>query len=188
MAGGIGSRFWPESRTHHPKQFLDLLGTGRSLIQWTYNRFKHICPKENIYFITNEQYIDTLKQQIPELSDENIISEPSRKNTAPCAAYFAHKIMALNPLANIIMSPADHLIMDEHAFERTAHEALDFVAPAHSKPTTSNACWRSNWKTAAGLNSMWKPAIHRSTRMLAWLRTSPTTSPAMQQAPCIPAY
>ncbi|MBL7717744.1 MAG: mannose-1-phosphate guanylyltransferase [Flavipsychrobacter sp.] len=128
MAGGIGSRFWPVSRTGHPKQFLDLLGTGRSLIQWTYNRFKHICPKENIYFITNQSYISTLKEQIPEISDENIISEPSRKNTAPCAAYFAHKMMALNPNANIIMSPADHLIMDERAFERTTFDALDFVA------------------------------------------------------------
>jgi mannose-1-phosphate guanylyltransferase len=128
MAGGIGSRFWPESRTGFPKQFIDILGTGRSLIQWTYQRFQHICPQENIYFITNQQYITTLKEQIPELRDQNIISEPSRKNTAPCAAYFAHKMMALNPKANIIMSPADHLIMDECAFERTAIEALDFVA------------------------------------------------------------
>jgi len=128
MAGGIGSRFWPVSRTKYPKQFLDLLGTGRSLIQWTYNRFKHICPKENIYFITNQSYITALKEQIPEIDDANIISEPSRKNTAPCAAYFAHKIMALNPNANIIMSPADHLIMDERAFERTTYDALDFVS------------------------------------------------------------
>jgi mannose-1-phosphate guanylyltransferase len=128
MAGGIGSRFWPVSRQKHPKQFLDLLGTGRSLIQWTYNRFKHICPKENIYFITNQAYIQTLKDQIPEIDDANIISEPSRKNTAPCAAYFAHKMYALNPNANIIMSPADHLIMDERAFERTCYDALDFVA------------------------------------------------------------
>lgn len=128
MAGGIGSRFWPVSRTQYPKQFLDLLGTGKSLIQWTYNRFKHICPPENIYFITNEQYISTLKEQIPELDYKNIISEPSRKNTAPCAAYFAHKMMSLNPKANIIMSPADHLIMDEHAFERTMQDALDFVS------------------------------------------------------------
>lgn len=128
MAGGIGSRFWPESRAAKPKQFLDLLGTGRSLIQWTYLRFRDICPKENIYFITNQQYIGLLKEQIPEVSDHNIISEPSRKNTAPCAAYFAHKMMALNPDANIIMSPADHLIMDERAFERAMHEALDFVA------------------------------------------------------------
>jgi len=128
MAGGIGSRFWPMSRTAMPKQFLDILGTGRSLLQWTYQRFKHICPPENIYFITNHVYINTLKEQIPEVSDENIISEPSRKNTAPCAAYFAHKIMAKNPNANIIMTPADHLIMDERTFERTAHDALDFVA------------------------------------------------------------
>jgi len=128
MAGGIGSRFWPESRTHHPKQFLDLLGTGKSLIQWTYNRFKNICPVENIYFITNEQYINTLKQQIPEVADSNIIGEPSRKNTAPCAAYFAHKMMSLNPDANIIMSPADHLIMDERSFEQTAKNALEFVS------------------------------------------------------------
>lgn len=128
MAGGIGSRFWPVSRTQYPKQFLDLLGTGKSLIQWTYNRFKHVCPQENIYFITNQSYIATLKEQIPELNDANIISEPSRKNTAACAAYFAHKMMALNPEANIIMSPADHLIMDEHSFERTTQEALTFVA------------------------------------------------------------
>src|SRR5690606_35624296 len=80
MAGGIGSRFWPESRTSYPKQFIDLLGTGRSLIQWTYHRFKTIVPEENIYFITNESYIGTLKSQIPEISDDNIISEPSRKN------------------------------------------------------------------------------------------------------------
>ncbi len=128
MSGGIGSRFWPESRTHFPKQFLDLLGTGKSLIQWTYERFKKIVPAENIYFITNEQYIETLKSQIPESPYENIISEPSRKNTAPCATYFAHKLMALNPNANIIMSPADHLIMDEEAFIKTTLDALEFVS------------------------------------------------------------
>lgn len=128
MSGGIGSRFWPESRTALPKQFLDLLGTGKSLIQWTYHRFSKICPKENIYIITNHAYIKTLKEQIPELDDHNIISEPSRKNTAPCAAYFAHKIMALNPDANIIMSPSDHLIMDEHSFEQSCTDALDFVS------------------------------------------------------------
>lgn len=128
MAGGIGSRFWPESRTHYPKQFLDILGTGKSLIQWTYGRFRKICPEENIYFVINHSYTDILKKQIPELRDENIIREPSRKNTAPCAALFAHKMMRLNPDANIIMSPADHLIMDEQAFEKTALEALDFVS------------------------------------------------------------
>lgn len=128
MAGGIGSRFWPESRTHYPKQFLDLLGTGKSLIQWTYNRFLRICPKENIFLITNHSYVDILREQLPDVSEDRIISEPSRKNTAACAAYFAHKMTALNPDANIIMSPADHLIMDEQAFEKTALEAFDFVA------------------------------------------------------------
>lgn len=128
MAGGIGSRFWPASRTAKPKQFLDILGTGKSLIQWTYNRFRNICPVENIFVITNEQYIDTLKAQIPELQDQNILSEPSRKNTAPCAAYIAHKLLQLNPDANIIMSPADHLIFDERKFERDIIDALDYVS------------------------------------------------------------
>lgn len=127
MAGGIGSRFWPISRTHRPKQFLDILGTGRSLLQWTYSRFKDICPPENIYFITNHQYAALVREQLPELDEQQIISEPSRKNTAACAAYFAHKIYALNPLANIIMSPADHLILDERSFERSMFEGLDFV-------------------------------------------------------------
>ncbi len=128
MAGGIGSRFWPESRNEHPKQFLDILGTGKSLIQWTYERFKNICPIENIYIITNEAYIPTLKSQISEIQDKNILSEPSRKNTAACAAYIAHKLHALNPDANIVMSPSDHLIFDERIFERDIINALDFVS------------------------------------------------------------
>lgn len=127
MAGGIGSRFWPVSRTQYPKQFLDILGTGRSLLQWTYARFKDICPPENIYFITNHHYVSLIREQLPELREHQVMSEPSRKNTAACAAYFAHKIYALNPEANIIMTPADHLIMDERAFERSMFEGLDFV-------------------------------------------------------------
>lgn len=127
MAGGIGSRFWPISRTQRPKQFLDILGTGRTLLQWTYARFKDICPPENIFFITNHSYAELIKEQLPELADAQIMSEPSRKNTAACAAYFAHKINNLNPNANIIMAPADHLILDERAFERSMFEGLDFV-------------------------------------------------------------
>lgn len=127
MAGGIGSRFWPISRTHYPKQFLDILGTGRTLLQWTYARFKGICPPENIYFITNHTYVPLIREQLPDLRPDQIISEPSRKNTAACAAYFAHKIHALNPDANIIMSPADHLILDERTFERCMFDGLDFV-------------------------------------------------------------
>lgn len=128
MAGGIGSRFWPESRNSHPKQFLDILGTGKSLIQWTFERFKNICPVENIFVITNENYIKTLKEQIPEVQDNNILSEPSRKNTAACAAYIAYKLKLMNPKANIIMSPADHLIFDDRKFERDVIDALDFVS------------------------------------------------------------
>ncbi|HMN33040.1 MAG: mannose-1-phosphate guanylyltransferase [Chitinophagaceae bacterium] len=128
MAGGIGSRFWPESRNEFPKQFLDILDTGKSLIQWTYERFKDICPTENIYIITNEAYISTLKSQIPDIQEQNILSEPSRKNTAACAAYIAHKLYALNPNANIVMSPSDHLIFDERKFERDIVNALDFVS------------------------------------------------------------
>ncbi len=127
MAGGIGSRFWPISRNNYPKQFLDILGTGKSLIQWTYERFKNICPEENIFIITNSNYIPTLQEQLPNVDQKNIISEPSRKNTAPCAAYFAHKLYAINPNANIIMSPADHLIFDERKFERDILDALDYV-------------------------------------------------------------
>ena len=128
MAGGIGSRFWPISRNSYPKQFLDILGTGKSLIQWTYERFQNICPVENIYIITNGDYIPTLREQLPDLNIDNIISEPSRKNTAPCAAYFAHKLHAINPEANIIMSPADHLIFDERKFERDILDALEYVS------------------------------------------------------------
>ena len=125
MAGGIGSRFWPMSRTAVPKQFLDLLGTGRTLIQWTYHRFAQVCPPENIFVITNKEYTGQLQEQLPHLPAANIITEPSRKNTAACAVYFAHKIARLNPKGNIIMSPADHLILDERTFERTLYEALD---------------------------------------------------------------
>lgn len=128
MAGGIGSRFWPDSREHLPKQFLDLLGVGMTLLQSTYERFKDICPKENIYIVTGKKYIDIVKKQLPEINDNQIIAEPFRKNTAPAAAYATYKIQALNPKANIIFAPADHLILNQKNFEITAFEALDFVA------------------------------------------------------------
>jgi mannose-1-phosphate guanylyltransferase len=128
MAGGIGSRFWPVSRNVKPKQFLDLVGTGRSLIQSTYERFKQICPAENIYIVTHSSYVDLVKEQLPELPAGNILEEPSRKNTAACAAYVAWKLHDINPKANIIMSPSDHLILEERIFEKVCFEALDFVA------------------------------------------------------------
>lgn len=116
MAGGVGSRFWPMSRTAHPKQFIDILGTGHTLLQQTYNRFLKICPKENIFIVTNEDYVELVKEQIPEISDNNILKEPARKNTAPCVAYATYKIAQLNPDAVTVVAPSDHLIVMEDTF------------------------------------------------------------------------
>jgi mannose-1-phosphate guanylyltransferase len=127
MAGGIGSRFWPMSRTHMPKQFLDILNTGKTLIQWTFERFSAFIPVENIFIVTNESYAPIVQEQLPELPRENIVSEPSRKNTAPCIAYISYKIHKQNPEANLICAPADHLIMDGTAFRKVCLEALQFV-------------------------------------------------------------
>jgi len=119
MAGGIGSRFWPISRTSHPKQFIDILGTGKTLIQHTYDRFLKICPPENIYIVTNEIYSDLVKEQLKGIQDHQILTEPVMRNTAPCVAYGCFKIESLNPNAAIVVAPSDHLILDEAAF--TAH-------------------------------------------------------------------
>lgn len=127
MAGGIGSRFWPMSRTSYPKQFLDILNTGKSLIQWTYERFAAFMPVENIYVVTSEEYADIVAEQLPQLPKENILAEPSRKNTAPCVAYVSYKIQQRDPLANLIVAPADHLILDTKGFMKVCLEALSFV-------------------------------------------------------------
>ena len=115
MAGGIGSRFWPMSRTDFPKQFLDILNTGRTLIQSTFDRFAEFIPKENIYIVTAENYKPIVIEQLPELNPDNILTEPSRKNTAPCIAYISYKLRELNPNANLICAPADHLITEKDA-------------------------------------------------------------------------
>ena len=128
MAGGIGSRFWPASRTAKSKQFLDILGTGRTLIQATYDRFLKICPKENIFILTHTDYIELIKEQLPDITDEQILTEPARKNTAPCIAYSAFKIHKINPEANIIVAPSDHIILNEEEFVRITDLATDFVS------------------------------------------------------------
>lgn len=125
MAGGVGSRFWPMSTPQKPKQFLDVLGIGKSLIQMTYERLLHIAPKENIYVLTNANYAELVKEQLPELSYGQILTEPKRKNTAPCIAYAAAKIMALNPEATLVISPADHLIIKETRFNEIVTTAID---------------------------------------------------------------
>lgn len=144
MAGGIGSRFWPKSRTHHPKQFLDILNTGKTLIQWTFERFAGFIPKENIYVVTSNEYCEIVKEQLPGIKSENILAEPSRKNTAPCIAYIAFKLLQKDPEASLIVAPSDHLILDVTAFTKVSLEALRFVQKHNAlvtlgiKPTHPN--------------------------------------------------
>jgi mannose-1-phosphate guanylyltransferase len=116
MAGGVGTRFWPMSTTAHPKQFLDILGTGRTLIQQTFDRFKTICPPENIFVVTSDSYEKLVGEQLPLIPKQNILTEPSRKNTAPCIAYASYKIHQLNPNALTVVAPSDHLISKEDVF------------------------------------------------------------------------
>lgn len=144
MAGGIGSRFWPSSRTAYPKQFLDILNTGKSLIQWTYERYAAFIPAENIFVVTSEEYAGIVKEQIPEMAVENILAEPSRKNTAPCVAYISFKLLQKDPEAALVIAPSDHMILDNENFRNTTLQALDFVTHIKSlvtlgiKPTHPN--------------------------------------------------
>ncbi len=125
MAGGIGSRFWPMSKTAYPKQFHDVLGTGRTLIQMTFDRFKDICPDENIFVVTNEIYKELVLEQLPGISDQQVLCEPSRRNTAPCIAYACYKIRDLNPNANVVVAPSDHLILKEAVYTETINTAIE---------------------------------------------------------------
>ncbi|GAB4001894.1 mannose-1-phosphate guanylyltransferase [Spirosoma daeguense] len=124
MAGGVGTRFWPFSRTSYPKQFHDVLGTGRTLLQQTADRFKGICPPENIYIVTSSLYKDLCQEQLPQLSDDQVLCEPIARNTAPCIAYACYKIAQRDPQANIVVAPADHIILKEEEFQRTIQTAL----------------------------------------------------------------
>ena len=125
MAGGVGSRFWPMSTAERPKQFLDVLGIGKSLIQMTFERLLNVAPKENIYVVTNTMYFDLVKEQLPFLTDAQILTEPLRKNTAPCIAYASAKIYAKNPKATLVVAPSDHLILKEENFIQTLNIAID---------------------------------------------------------------
>ena len=127
MCGGIGSRFWPYSRTDRPKQFIDFLGTGRSLLQMSYDRILSIVPPENIVVVTNAMYAPLVKEQLPDICEKNILLEPARRNTAPCIAWAAHHIAALDPEASMIVTPSDHLITREKAFEESILKGFDFV-------------------------------------------------------------
>ncbi len=127
MAGGVGSRFWPYSRMHKPKQFLDILGVGRSLLQMTFDRFSKICPRENIFVVTNKEYATLVSEQLPDIEKEHILSEPFRKNTAPCVAYASEKIRKIDPEAIMVVAPSDHFIQNEKKFLEVISEGIDFA-------------------------------------------------------------
>ena len=128
MAGGVGSRFWPMSTTERPKQFIDVLGVGRSLLQLTYDRFRDICPDSNIWVVTNQMYTEAVRQQLPEIPAGNVLGEPCRRNTAPCIAYVSWRIREADPVANIVVTPSDHIVTDTQEFRRVIKQCLAFTA------------------------------------------------------------
>lgn len=138
MAGGIGARFWPMSRTSHPKQFIDILGTGKTLIQQTFDRFMKVCPKENVYIVTNEIYKEMILEQLPKITANQVLCEPMRRNTAPAIAYAAYKIREENPDANLVVAPSDHIILKEEVFTDVVLSAI-------------NAATKNDWLLTLGI-------------------------------------
>lgn len=127
MAGGVGSRFWPMSTEDKPKQFIDVLGTGRSLLQLTFDRFEGVCSPENVWVVTNKQYADLVHEQLPEIPESNILKEPCRRNTAPCVAYISWRIKEKDAKANIVVTPSDHIVTNCNEFRRVITSALKFT-------------------------------------------------------------
>ena len=128
MAGGLGSRFWPVSRTDNPKQFIDITGVGRSMLQLTFERFARICPRQNIVIVTGKQYADRVREQLPDLLPYQVLAEPLRRNTAPCIAYAAAVISQIDPEATLIVSPSDHAIFHREKFKADIEQAVQTVA------------------------------------------------------------
>ena len=128
MAGGIGSRFWPKSRQTMPKQFLDILGTGKSFIRHTFERFEKLIPAENFLVVTNRKYKALVLEHLPELKPEQVLCEPIGRNTAPCIAYAAYSLLKADPEAEMVVTPADHLILNEDEFRTVIDEALSFAS------------------------------------------------------------
>src|SRR3954447_802025 len=163
LAGGIGSRFWPKSRSSFPKQFLDILNTGKTLIQSTFERYASFLPAENIFVITVDEYVDIVKEQLPQLDPSNILAEPARKNTAPCIAYMAFKLIQKNPEASLIVAPSDHLVLDNEEFKNVTFKALEFTAHMKAfvtlgiKPTYPNTGYGYiQFETLAVANDIFK--------------------------------
>ena len=128
MAGGVGSRFWPMSTNMRPKQFIDVLGTGKTLLQLTVERLGNMVPAENIWVVTNRDYVDIVREQLPDMPQENILCEPCRRNTAPCIAYVSWRIKSKDPKANIVVTPSDHIVMNVQEFQRVIKECMAFTA------------------------------------------------------------
>ena len=128
MAGGVGSRFWPMSTPEYPKQFVDVLGVGKTMIQMTIERFAPLCPLENFWVVTSAGYVDIVREQLPQIPQENILAEPAMRNTAPCIAYACWKIRQKDPYANVVVTPADALVLDVNEFRKVIGRALDFTA------------------------------------------------------------
>ena len=128
MAGGIGSRFWPMSTPERPKQFVDVIGCGRTLLQLTMDRFEGIVPPENVWIVTSSAYAEIVHEQLPEVPEGNILKEPCRRNTAPCIAYVSWRIKAQDPRANIVVTPSDHIVMDKAEFQRVVQSSLQFAS------------------------------------------------------------
>ena len=128
MAGGVGSRFWPMSTPEYPKQFIDVMGCGKTMIQMTVERFAPLCQMSNMWVVTSEAYVGMVRNQLPEIPVENILAEPCARNTAPCIAYACWKIKAKDPDANIVVTPSDALVTDVDEFRRIVRAALDFTA------------------------------------------------------------
>lgn len=127
MAGGIGSRFWPMSTEERPKQFIDVLGVGRTLIQMTLDRFRGVCPMENVWIVTNERYADLVHEQLPDVPVDHILQEPCRRNTAPCIAYVSWRIKMTDPKANVVVSPSDHIVTNVDEYRRVITSCLKFA-------------------------------------------------------------
>ena len=128
MAGGVGSRFWPMSTADRPKQFIDVLGVGKSLLQLTVERFGNLIKPENIWVVTNQHYAAIVKEQLPDMPESNILCEPCRRNTAPCIAYVSWRIKSKDPKANIVVTPSDHIVTDTAEFQRVIKECMIFTS------------------------------------------------------------
>ena len=162
MAGGIGSRFWPMSTTERPKQFIDVLGVGRSLLQLTFDRFEGICEHQNIWIVTNAKYADLVHEQLPDVPVGNILCEPCRRNTAPCIAYVSWRIKKKDPKANIVVSPSDHIVTNGSEFRRVVNMCLKFTGETDAivtlgmkptRPETGYGYIQADLSTSSARNS-----------------------------------